>query len=150
MSAFTSVLDDRYLLTRRIGVGGFSEVWSGHDQVLDRPVAVKLLHVGLAEHEEALRRFGAEAKHAGLVSHENVARIYDYGIPAQQHPPYLVMEIVEGESLERTLEREGAIGPRRTLEVIEQTAAGLQAAHRAGLIHRDVKPANLLLNESGV
>ncbi|HEY3904174.1 MAG TPA: protein kinase [Streptosporangiaceae bacterium] len=150
MSAFNSVLDDRYLLTRKIGVGGFSEVWSGHDQVLDRPVAVKLLHVGLAGHEEALQRFGTEARHAGLVSHENVARIYDFGAPAPQHPPYLVMELVQGESLQRALEREGAISARRTLEVIEQTAAGLQAAHEAGLIHRDIKPGNLLLSESGV
>jgi eukaryotic-like serine/threonine-protein kinase len=150
MSAFNSVLDDRYLLIRRVGVGGFSEVWSGRDQVLDRPVAVKLLHVGLAGHEEALKRFGIEARHAGLVSHENVARIYDFGAPASGHPPYLVMELVQGESLERVLEREGAIGPRRTLEVIEQTAAGLQAAHEAGLIHRDIKPGNLLLSESGV
>lgn len=150
MSAFINALDDRYVLTRQIGVGGFSAVWSGHDQVLDRPVAIKLLHASITGHEEALQRFGAEARHAGLLSHENVARIYDYGVPAPQHPPYLVMELVQGESLARVLEREGAIGPRRTLDVIEQTAAGLQAAHEAGLIHRDIKPANLLVNEYGV
>lgn len=148
MSASFSVLDDRYVLTRQIGVGGFSQVWCGHDQVLDRPVAIKLLHV-FTGHEDALRRFENEARHAGLVSHQNVARVYDYGAPGPAHPPYLVMELVQGESLARALEREGALNPRRTLAIIEQAAAGLQAVHEAGLIHRDIKPANLLLSESG-
>jgi len=149
VSAFISPLDERYQLTERIGAGGYSEVWSGRDQVLDRPVAVKLLQAGFAADEETLQRFRAEARHAGLMSHENVARIYDYGDPAQQHPPYLVMELVDGESLAEVLEREGAIGARRTLDVLAQAAAGLQAAHAAGLIHRDIKPANLLLTKSG-
>src|SRR6185437_8116640 len=138
-----------YELIGRIGAGGFSEVWSGRDQVLDRPVAVKLLHVGLAGHEETLRRFQAEARHAGLVSHENVARVYDYCGSDPGHPPYLVMELVEGESLAGELERQGAIGIARTLDLIEQAAAGLQAAHEVGLIHRDIKPSNLLVSKSG-
>ena len=149
MPDFNSVVDGRYELIGQIGAGGFSEVWSGRDQVLDRPVAVKLLHVSLAGHEETLRRFQAEARHAGLVSHENVARVYDYRGSAPAHPPYLVMELVEGESLDRELERGGAIGVARTLEVIAQAAAGLQAAHEVGLIHRDIKPSNLMVSKSG-
>src|SRR6266446_1992969 len=149
MAGFISMLDDRYLLTDRIGAGGYSEVWHGHDQILDRPVAVKLLHAGFVADDETLHRFHAEARHAGQLSHQNVARIYDYGGSVPEHPPYLVMELVDGESLDEVLDREGAIGAARTLDMIEQAAAGLQAAHQAGLIHRDVKPANLLLSKSG-
>jgi len=144
------VLDDRYLLTELIGNGGFSEVWSGRDQVLGRPVAVKLLYAGFASHAETLRRFELEARHAGLVAHDNVARVYDYGAPAADHTPYLVMELVDGESLAHALEREGPLAAGRTLEIIIQSATGLQAAHEAGLIHRDIKPANLLLSGSGL
>jgi serine/threonine protein kinase len=146
---FISETDGRYQLIAKIGAGGSSEVWSGRDQVLDRPVAVKLLLAGFTAEEESLRRFRDEARHAGLLSHENVARIYDYCDPAERHPPYLVMELVEGESLATALERRGAIGASRTLDIIVQAASGLHAAHEAGLIHRDIKPGNLMVSKSG-
>ena len=150
MPATSSLLHDRYLLTERIGVGGFSEVWRAHDQVLDRPVAVKLLHPGFAAHQETLHRFRAEARHAGSLSHPNIAHIYDYGDPTPAHPAYLVMELVDGESLAALLERVGALDAARTMDITAQTAAGLAAAHQTGLIHRDIKPANLLLDSAGV
>ena len=150
MPVASSLLDDRYLLTERIGLGGFSEVWRAQDRALDRPVAVKLLHSGFAGHEETLHRFRAEARHAGALSHQNIARVYDYGDPSAEHPPYLVMELIEGESLAQALRSGGAMDAARTMDVIAQAAAGLQAAHQAGLVHRDVKPANLLLSSAGV
>ena len=88
-----AVLGGRYVLAEKIGAGGFSEVWCATDLVLSRPVAIKLLHLCDAE---ALTRFRAEAQHTGRLSHENIARIYDYGEPAPPQPPFLVMELVAG------------------------------------------------------
>src|SRR5215469_3545766 len=150
MRGTSTLIDGRYLLTERIGMGGFSEVWRARDEVLERPVAVKLLHGGFAAHEETLHRFRAEARHAASLSHQNIARVYDYGDPSSQHPAYLVMELIEGDSLARLLERDGALDPARAMDITAQVAAGLAAAHHVGLIHRDIKPANVLLNPAGV
>jgi serine/threonine protein kinase len=139
-------LGHRYELEERVGAGGFSEVWRARDLTLDRPVAVKVLHAGYVQDAEALARFQAEARHAGSVAHENIARVYDYGEP---HPPYLVMELVEGPSFAQVLAR-GPMDPVRAMDVVAQAAAGLQAAHGAGLVHRDIKPGNLLLTPDGI
>ena len=144
------VLGGRYLLDGQIGRGGYSEVWRAADTVLSRPVAVKLLHAAYAAQPHVLTRFQAEARHAGSLTHKNIARIYDYGEPAEGQPPFLVMELVDGPSLEEILARGGALDPRRAMDIIAQAAAGLAAAHAVGLIHRDIKPANLLLDRSGV
>jgi hypothetical protein len=140
------VLGRRYALGEKIGGGGFSEVWRATDLVLARPVAIKLPHLGNAE---ALTRFRAEARHAGGLSHENIARIYDYGESAPPQPPFLVMELVDGPSLAGALAA-GPLDPARCLDVVAQTASGLHAAHLAGLVHRDIKPANLLLALGGL
>jgi eukaryotic-like serine/threonine-protein kinase len=140
------VLGGRYVLGEKIGAGGFSEVWRATDLVLSRQVAIKLLHLGNAE---ALTRFRAEAQHAGGLSHENIARVYDYGEPASPQPPFLVMELVDGPSLAGALAA-GALDPARGLDIVAQTASGLHAAHLAGLVHRDIKPANLLLAPDGL
>jgi len=142
-----TLLGDRYQLDQPIGSGGYSEVWRASDTVLFRPVAVKLLHPGYAEHAEALARFQAEARHAGALAHQNIARVYDYGEPAGEQP-FLVMELVEGPSLAHALTR-GPLDAVRSMDVIAQAASGLQAAHAEGLIHRDIKPANLLLAPGG-
>lgn len=144
------ILGERFLLAERIGVGGFSDVWRAQDLVLDRPVAVKLLHASFTGHEETLQRFRAEARHAGSLSHQNIARVYDYGDPGPRHPPYLVMELIAGNSLASVLHTSGALDAATTMDIVAQVAAGLQAAHQAGLVHRDIKPANLLLSTAGV
>jgi serine/threonine-protein kinase len=135
----------RYRLAEPIAAGGMGEVWRGSDLVLDRQVAIKLLHPERAREEECRTRFRAEARHAGSVSHPNIAQIYDY---VDAHPPYLVMELVDGPSLSALL-AEGPLDPVLTIRVIAQTAGGLQTAHAAGLVHRDIKPGNLLLSRGG-
>jgi serine/threonine protein kinase len=142
-----ALLDGRYVLEEPIGAGGYCEVWRAIDTVLTRPVAVKLLHAGYASHAEALARFKAEARHAGALSHENIARVYDYGEP-EDGQSYLVMELVDGPSLADLLTR-GPLDARPTMDLVAQVAAGLQAAHAGGLIHRDVKPANILFTSGG-
>jgi len=142
------VLGGRYILDERIGIGGYGEVWRATDTVLSRPVALKLLHQRHAEQAETVARFRSEAQHAAALSHENIAQVYDYGEAAGGQPPYLVMELVTGASLETLLE-DGPLDATRTMDIVAQAAAGLQTAHAAGMIHRDVKPGNLLLDQSG-
>jgi len=143
------VLDGRYRLDARIAAGGMGEVWRGTDLALSRAVAVKLLHPEHASQPDGLARFRAEAQHAGSLSHPNIAQVYDYCEPAPPDPAYLVMELVDGPSLARHLDG-GPLSPARSLDVIEQVASGLAAAHRAGLLHRDIKPGNLLLSQDGL
>jgi serine/threonine protein kinase len=140
-------LGDRYQLDQPIGSGGYSEVWRASDTVLSRSVAVKMLHPEYAQHADALARFQAEARLAGAMAHQNIARVYDYGEPEAEQP-FLVMELVEGPSLAQVLTG-GPLGAAQTMDVIAQAACGLQAAHAEGLIHRDIKPANLLLAPGG-
>ncbi len=148
MTLAGAVLGGRYVLDQRIGNGGYGEVWHATDNVLSRPVAVKLLHSRYAQRGDALARFQTEARHAGALSHENIAQVYDYGEPADGQPPYLVMELVDGPSLEAVL-ADGPLDTNRTMDIVAQAAVGLQAAHAAGMIHRDVKPGNLLLAPGG-
>ncbi|HEY3735560.1 MAG TPA: serine/threonine protein kinase [Streptosporangiaceae bacterium] len=139
------LLAGRYELNHRIAAGGFGEVWRATDVLLGRPVAVKLLHPEYSRNPETLARFRAEARHAGALSHENIARVYDYGEPDPPRPPFLVMELIDGSSLADVL-ASGPVAPARAMDIVAQTASSLQVAHQAGLIHRDIKPANVLLS----
>jgi eukaryotic-like serine/threonine-protein kinase len=142
------ILDDRYRLDQRIAAGGVGQVWQATDLLLERPVAVKVLRPEYADHPETLERFRKEARNAGALSNSHVAQVYDYGPSGPNGSPYLVMEFVDGPSLADLLAVD-PIEPARALDVIAQAADGLAAAHKAGVIHRDIKPGNILISSEG-
>ena len=147
-----TVLAGRYRLLERIAVGGMGEVWHAADEVLGRDVAVKLLKPEYSDDATFRARFRAEARAAAPLTSPGIAQVYDYGEddPGGGAPTaYLVMELVPGEPLSTVLRREGVLGPRRTVDLVAQAAAALQVAHAAGVVHRDVKPGNLLLADDG-
>ena len=146
MGSTTLVLAERYRLEERIAAGGAGEVWRGRDTVLARAVAVKLLRPEYAQHPETLARFRAEARHAAGVSHPGIAQVYDYG---EDRQPFLVMELVEGPSLAAVLLARGPLDASTVMDVAAQAATALGAAHAVGLVHRDIKPGNLLLDPGG-
>lgn len=143
-----TTLGGRYVLNSLIAVGGMGEVWRAEDTELTRPVAVKLLKDGASDNEVFLKRFRNEAKNAAGLSHPNIAQVLDYG--DYDGTAYLVMELVEGEPLSSILERERTISEARVVTVLTFTCRGLQAAHDAGVMHRDVKPGNLLIEPGDV
>jgi serine/threonine-protein kinase len=123
------------------------EVWEATDLVIGRPVAIKILKDEYLGDPGFLERFRAEARHAALVNHEGIANVYDYG--EEDGSAFLVMELVPGEPLSSILERQHTLPPDRVLDVVAQTALALHAAHAAGLVHRDIKPGNLLVTPDG-
>ncbi|WP_156253761.1 serine/threonine-protein kinase [Pseudactinotalea terrae] len=141
------VLGGRYELMERIAVGGMGEVWQAADLHLDRKVAAKVLRAEFAGDSSFLQRMRAEARNGAGLSHINVTAMYDYG--EQDGTGYLIMELVEGEPLSELLARERTLAVGQLLPILAQTARGLHAAHVAGVIHRDVKPSNLLITRDG-
>lgn len=137
----------RYELQSRIAIGGMGEVWQATDLVIGRQVAIKILKDEYLGDPGFLERFRAEARHAALVNHEGIANVFDYG--EEEGSAYLVMELVPGEALSTILEREHVLPTDKVLDIVAQTAAALQAAHAAGLVHRDIKPGNLLITPDG-
>jgi eukaryotic-like serine/threonine-protein kinase len=136
-------MGDRYKLTERIAIGGMGEVWKADDTVLGRTVAIKILKEEYTGDEAFLRRFRAEARHTALLNHPGIADIYDYG--EQAGSGYLVMELVPGRPLSVILEKEKTLPWEKVLSIMAQTGRALQVAHDQGLVHRDVKPGNLLV-----
>lgn len=137
----------RYKLISRIAIGGMGEVWQAQDEVILRDVAIKILKQEYMGDPGFLERFRTEARHAAMVNHEGIANVYDYGEDGGS--AYLVMELVPGDSLARILEVEKSLSDERVLDIIAQTSRALYEAHQAGLVHRDVKPGNLLITPDG-
>ena len=140
-------LGGRFQLTDRIAIGGMGEVWKARDQVLGRIVAIKILKEEYTGDPGFLNRFRAEARHTALLNHEGIANVFDYG--EEGGSAYLVMELVPGQPLSAIIEREQILSPDRALSIVGQTATALSVAHRQGLVHRDVKPGNLLIMPDG-
>ena len=141
------VFGSRYELVSRIAIGGMGEVWKANDSVIGRIVAIKILKDEYMGDPGFRERFRAEARHAALVNHEGIANVFDYG--EEDGSAYLVMELVPGEALSSVLDREKILPATKVLHIVAQTAAALHAAHQAGLVHRDIKPGNLLITPDG-
>jgi len=142
-----SELTDRYHITSHVARGGMADVYEGQDTLLNRRVAIKVLHAQYSADEAFVKRFRREAQAAANLSHPNIVGIYDWG--QAQGTYFIVMELVDGRSLRDVLKSEGALLARRATEIASEVAAALSVAHQAGLVHRDVKPGNILLAKDG-
>jgi serine/threonine-protein kinase len=140
-------LGGRFQLTTRIAIGGMGEVWKAKDLILGRIVAIKVLKEEYTGDPGFLQRFRAEARHTALLNHVGIANVFDYG--EEEGSAYLVMELVPGQPLSSIIEHEQVLSPDRTLSMIAQTARALSVAHAQGLVHRDIKPGNLLIMPDG-
>jgi serine/threonine-protein kinase len=146
------LLAERYKLTSRIAVGGMGEVWQASDTRLDRIVAVKILKAELSGDAEFLHRFRTEARMTASLNHPGIAAVHDYGetiFDGDLPIAYLVMELVDGDPLAGLLAKHGRLSAEFTLDMLEQAGNALQAAHEQGLVHRDVKPGNILVTSAG-
>jgi serine/threonine-protein kinase len=143
------VIADRYLILALIGEGGMGRVYLAEHVKMNRQCAVKVMNPALIHDEESHQRFAREASSAARILHPNVAAVFDYG--EADKIVYLVMEYVDGESISKIVAREGALDPRRAIDIARQVADGLQAAHELGIVHRDLKPDNIIVtrNKSG-
>ena len=142
-----TIFNDRYELHRQIARGGMAEVYLARDLLLDRPVAVKVLFDEFAHDANFVERFRREAQAAANLNHPNIVSVYDWG--EQQGTYFIVMEYVEGRSLADILKTEGPLHPDRAAEIAVDISAALGFAHRNGLIHRDIKPGNVLVSPNG-
>jgi beta-lactam-binding protein with PASTA domain/predicted Ser/Thr protein kinase len=141
------VLGDRYEVEGVLGQGGMAKVFKGHDKVLGRPVAVKVLSPQFAGDDQFVARFRREAQAAAGLNHPNIVSVFDTG--SQQDVHYIVMEYVRGRTLRDTIRSEGPILPERAAEIADAVARALGSAHEAGLVHRDIKPGNIMLTSDG-
>lgn len=141
------ILDHRYELLEHIGGGGMADVYKAHDAILDRMVAVKILHAQLANDEEFLEKFRLEAKGAARLSHSNIVGIYDVGQDADKH--YIVMEYIAGETLKKKVQREKCLSVEEALRIAKEIARALREAHANNLVHCDIKPHNILVTTDG-
>ena len=147
-----AVIADRYRLQRLIATGGMGQVWEATDNRLDRRVAVKVLKAEFSTDPTFRERFRSEARTTAQLNHPGIASVYDFGEtvdPQGAETAYLVMELVRGEPLNAVLGRMGRLDLPHALDMLEQTGRALEVAHQAGIVHRDVKPGNILITPTG-
>src|ERR1700749_5206342 len=137
----------RYKLEAKLGSGGMSTVYLARDETLDRPVAVKVMHREMSEQEDQLERFRQEARAVAKISHPNVVSVIDAGEDGGY--PYIVFEYVEGETLKARINRIGALDVQEALAYAIEIARGLTVAHARRMVHRDIKPQNVLIDSEG-
>ncbi len=142
------VIGDRYELGEPIGRGGMATIFRATDLRMGRMVAVKVLREVYSSDPKFVTRFQREARAASALQHPNIVQVFDYGQSGESY--YIVMEYVDGADLRRYLKRRGVLSNERAVEIAHDVALGLGAAHRRGIVHRDVKPQNILLNDDGL
>jgi serine/threonine protein kinase len=150
MAAGTTTIAGRYRLEGRLGVGGMSTVHLAFDQRLERSVAIKLLAEHLADDPTFVSRFRREALAAARLVHPNIVQVFDFGLDESQHQHFIVMEHVPGYSCAELLRDRGHLDVDQAVEIVSQACRGLEYAHRNGVVHRDVKPGNLLVSDADV
>jgi beta-lactam-binding protein with PASTA domain len=143
-----TTVDGRYQIVARIAAGGMGEVYRAHDPVLDREVALKVLHHSLADDPGFIDRFRREARAAGLLSHPNIVAVHDWGETADTY--FMVMEFVRGSNVRAMLMKEGPLAPAHAAEITTGVLAALEHAHEHGIVHRDIKPENIMVTPKGV
>ena len=139
------VIAGKYRLLHPISEGGMGAIWRAHHTQLEAPVAIKLVHASLLDKEGTLARFEREAKASARIRSPYVVHINDHGIDEESGMPFIVMELLEGEDLQRRLRRVGRLAPDHALSILEKVCKGLARAHELGIVHRDLKPANVFL-----
>ena len=147
MSAGSQTYGGRYAVIERIGVGGMAEVYRARDELLGREVAVKVLSERLSSDKSFVERFRREAQAAANLNHPNIVSLYDYGTDGDTN--FIVMEYIDGRSLGEVIQQEAPLLPERAAEIAADVARALERAHNAGLVHRDIKPNNIMLTSSG-
>lgn len=140
-----TLLADKYKIISVCGRGGMGLVYKARQQLIDRIVAIKMLKADLLGDEQSVRRFQLEAKAASRLQHPNVVTVHDFGVVESTAQPYLVMDYIEGESLAEIIKRDGRLNVRRAVPIFVQTCSALEHAHRQHVVHRDVKPSNIVL-----
>ena len=141
------VLGKRYAVLSKIGAGGMADVYKGRDQMLNRYVAIKVLKKQYKEDENFVRKFRSEAQAAAGLMHPNIVNVYDVG--EDRGLNYMVMELVEGITLKEYIERKGRLSHKETISIAIQMCSGIGAAHASGIIHRDIKPQNIIISKDG-
>lgn len=141
-------INDRYEVTKLIGEGGMANVYLGYDTILERDVAIKVLRGDLSDDEKFVRRFRREAQNASLLNHPNIVQIYDVGEDDGNF--YIVMEYIKGQTLKQLIKKRGKLTPAETVDIISQLTDGLAHAHDSYIIHRDIKPQNIMILEDGM
>lgn len=141
-------VNDRYEIIKSIGEGGMANVYLAHDEILDRNVALKVLRGDLEDNEKFIRRFQREAKSVSDLSHANIVEVYDVGEEDGQH--YIVMEFIDGKTLKQLVQKRGALTVAEVIDIMSQVTEGLTQAHDAYIIHRDIKPQNIMILDNGM
>ena len=141
-------INDRYEILKSIGEGGMANVYLAHDTILDRDVAVKVLRGDLENDEKFIRRFNREAKSVSDLSHPNIVEVYDVGEEDGQH--YIVMEYIDGKTLKQLIQKRGALTVPEVIDIMSQITDGLAQAHDSYIIHRDIKPQNIMILDNGI
>ena len=142
-----TMLSGRYEVLKRVGSGGMADVYMAKDHKLNRNVAVKVLKSEYVEDEKFLKKFETEAQAVARLSHPNIVNVYDVGI--EDGINYIVMELAEGMTLKEYIRRKGYLSPKETVEISLQIASAISHAHKNHIIHRDIKPQNILISREG-